>query len=246
MCKVSRRDRMPVLTQFDKGTHRSRPLFGVTMERKQLWIWLLADNVDQLGSKIDWKDYNGEALDRNWEVLPLASIQFHRKPMEINGRTEWISLAWQADSSDYTPSPTVWVPPPPPPRPQPPFSPLSRGATLPIKRIFLAGPAASSNFPPPPPLGGPPPPPQRAQSPCSSMYLEVHVLMKVISSMDKRAVFIVRTARAVGSGCSAWRVVFQTEVYHPCSTGSLLLPDHGLLQSRNDRCIKFFDLRLWR
>ena len=112
MCKVSRRERMPALTQFDKGKHRSRPLFGVTMERKQLWIWLLADNVDQLGSQIDWTDYNGEALDRNWEVLPLASIQFHRKPMEINGRTEWISLAWQADSSDYTPSPpTVWVPP---------------------------------------------------------------------------------------------------------------------------------------
>lgn len=39
--------------------------------------------------------------------------------------------------------------------------------------------------------------PQRAESPCSSMYLEVHVLMKVISSMDKRAVFIVRTVRAV-------------------------------------------------
>jgi len=71
--------------------------------------------------------------------------------MEINGGTEWISLAWQADSSDYTTLPPHCV-----------------GAT-----------------------------PQRAQSPCSSMYLEVHVLMKVISSMDKRAVFIVRTARAV-------------------------------------------------
>lgn len=86
--------------------------------------------------------------------------------MEINGRTEWISLAWQADSSDYTPSPHC--------------------------------------------VGAPPP--QRAQSPCSSMYLEVHVLMKVISSMDKRAVFIVRTARAVVAvvtcvSCVGWPVV---------------------------------------
>jgi len=67
--------------------------------------------------------------------------------------------------------------------------------------------------PPPPTVWVPPT--QRAQSPCSSVYLEVHVLMKVISSMDKRAVFIVRTARAVGSGCSACRVVFQTEVGRP-------------------------------